>query len=380
MAANTETEQRERLLSLDIFRGITIAGMVLVNNAGDWQSIYPPLRHAEWHGWTPTDLVFPFFLLIVGLSIPIALEKRRSAGGTMADLYWKIARRTLLIFAIGLFLNWFPPTSDPLGRLMNLRIPGVLQRIALGYGFAAIIYLRLGRPAIWRLAALLLGGYWLLLKLVPAPGYAAGDLTREGSLPSWVDRTLLPGHIYRPEYDPEGILSTIPAIVTALIGVLAGQWLREKRDGMERVAGLFAAGMLLLLGGYVWNGLFPINKALWTSSYVLFTAGLGLLLFALCYWLVDLRGVRRWAWPFVIFGVNALALFILSGMMADILTEIHLTTPDGTTETLRSFLYRRLFTSWLGPLNASLAYAVSYVIFWWGVMWVFYRRKIFLRV
>ncbi|MFM8395883.1 MAG: acyltransferase family protein, partial [Acidobacteriota bacterium] len=261
-----------------------------------------------------------------------------------------------------------------------LRIPGVLQRIAVCYGIAAILYLRLGRPALWRLSGALLIGYWLLLKLVPAPGYSAGDLTREGSLPSWVDRTLLSGHIYRPEYDPEGILSTIPAIVTALIGVLAGEWLREKREGMERVAGLFAAGLLLLLAGYLSNGLFPINKALWTSSYVLFTAGLGLLLFALCYWLVDLQGIRRWASPFVIFGVNALALYVLSGIMADVLTEIHLALPDGTTETLRTLLYRRLFTSWLTPLNASLAYAVSYVLFWWGVMWVFYRRKIFIRV
>jgi predicted acyltransferase len=380
MSASNEAIPRERLLSLDVFRGLTIAGMVLVNNAGDWQAIYPPLRHAEWNGWTPTDLVFPFFLLIVGVAIPLAFEKRRADGGTLTDLYWKIARRTLFIFAIGLFLNWFPPTSDPVGRLLSLRIPGVLQRIALCYGVAAILYLQFGRPALWRITGGLLLGYWLLLRLVPAPGFSAGDLTREGSLPSWVDRTLLAGHIYRPQYDPEGILSTIPAVATALIGVLAGQWLRAKREGMERAAGLFAAGMLLLLAGYGWSALFPLNKALWTSSYVLFTAGLGLLLFALCYWLVDLQGIRRWAWPFVVFGVNALALFILSGMMADLLTEIHLTLPDGTAETLRSFLYRRLFTSWLTPLNASLAYAVSYVVFWWGVMWVFYRRKIFFRV
>lgn len=380
IASNLNPTGRERFLALDVFRGLTIAGMVLVNNAGDWQAIYGPLRHATWHGWTPTDLVFPFFLLIVGVAIPIALEKRRAAGGTMTDLYRRILRRTLIIFALGLFLNWYPPTADPLGRLLTLRIPGVLQRIAICYGLAAIIFLRVGRRGIWQLAGGLLVGYWLLLTLVPAPGFAAGDLTREGSLASWVDRTLLPGHIYKPDYDPEGILSTIPALATALIGVLAGEWLRRDRDGMEKAAGLFAAGVLTLLAGYLWDGLFPINKALWTSSYVLFTGGLGLLTLALCYWLVDLRGLRRWAWPFVVFGVNALALYALSGIMADTLSEIQLAQADGTTESLRSWLYRRLFTGWLSPLNASLAYAVSYVLFWWGVMWVFYRRKIFIRV
>jgi len=370
----------ERLLSLDVFRGLTIAGMVLVNNAGDWQSIYPPLRHAVWHGWTPTDLVFPFFLLIVGVAIPIALESRRAAGGSMADLYRKIALRTVTIFAIGLFLNWFPPTSDPIGRLINLRIPGVLQRIAVCYGITAILFLRVGRAGIWRISAVLLVGYWLLLTFVPAPGFTAGDLSREGSLPSWVDRTVLAGHTYRPEYDPEGLLSTIPAVVTALIGLLAGQWLRQNRDQMEKVAGLFAAGFLLLLGGYLGNAIVPINKALWTSSYVLFSGGLGLLCFATCYWLIDLRGVRSWSQPFVVFGVNALALFTLSGIAADLLTEIRLGLPDGGTETLRSFLYRHLFTSWLSPLNASLGYAICYVLLWWGVMWILYRKRIFIRV
>lgn len=374
------TGPAERLLSLDVFRGITIAGMVLVNNAGDWQAIYPPLRHAEWHGWTPTDLVFPFFLLIVGVAIPIALESRRAAGGSMAGLYRKIAQRTVTIFAIGLFLNWFPPTSDPIGRLINLRIPGVLQRIAVCYGIAAFIFLRVGRAGIWRLAVGLLLGYWLLLTFVPAPGFTAGDLSREGSLASWVDRTLLAGHIYRPEYDPEGLLSTIPAVVTTLIGLLAGQWLRQNRDQMERVAGLFAAGFLLLLGGYLGNAIFPINKALWTSSYVLFSGGLGLLGFATCHWLVDLRGVRSWGQPFVVFGVNALALYTLSGITADLLTEIRLGLPDGGTETLRSFLYRHLFTNWLSPLNASLGYAICYVLLWWGVMWILYRKRIFIRV
>jgi len=371
---------KERLLSLDVFRGLTLAGMVLVNNAGDWQHIYPPLKHAEWHGWTPTDLVFPFFLLIVGIAIPIALENRRIAGESISDLQRQILRRTLIIFLIGLFLNWFPPTSDPVGRLMSVRIPGVLQRIAICYGISALLFLRASRGGIWRLSSALLVGYWLLLTFVPAPGFTAGDLSREGSLPSWVDRTLLPGHTYRPDYDPEGILSTVPALVTTLIGVLAGQWLRQDRDRMEKVAALFAAGFLLLLAGYATSAVFPINKALWTSSYVLFSGGLGLLGFALCHWLVDLRQVRAWSRPFVIFGVNALALFVLSGVMADLLNEIRLGLADGGAETLRVFLYRQLFLSWLSPLNASLAYAISYVLLWWVLMWVLYRKRIFIRI
>lgn len=368
-----------RLRSLDVFRGLTIAGMVLVNNPGSWEAAYPPLQHAKWHGWTPTDLIFPFFVLIVGVAIPMALERRKSAGGTMSDIYRKIFRRTLLIFAIGLFLNWFPPTSDPLGRLLSLRIPGVLQRIALCYLFAALLYLGTSRRTQMAVTIGLLAGYWALLSLGSAPGYPMGDLTREGSLASWIDRSLLPGHIYKPDYDPEGLLSTLPAIATAMIGVFAGEWLRSARAGMEKAAGLFAVGLLCLLGGYVWNGLFPINKPLWTSSYVLFTGGLGLMILALCYWLIDLQGFERWSRPFTVFGVNALALFALSGLVADILGEIHLVA-DGTEVTLRTFLYQKLFAGRLAPLNASLAFALSYVLLWWCVMYLFYRRRIFIKV
>jgi predicted acyltransferase len=369
-----------RLQSLDVFRGLTIAGMVLVNNAGDWSAVYPPLQHADWHGWTPTDLVFPFFLLIVGVAIPMALENRRAAGGSMADLHRKIARRTLLIFLFGLVLNWFPPIPSVWERLQALRIPGVLQRIAICYGIAAFLFLRLGRRGIVWLTGGILAGYWALLTWVPAPGGVAGDLSREGSLPSWIDRTLLAGHIYRPSYDPEGILSTLPAVATTLLGVLAGHWLRSARPPMERAAGLFAAGLLCLLVGWAWDGFFPINKALWTSSYVLFTGGLGLQLLALCYWLVDLRGMRGWTFPFVVLGVNALALFVLTGLAADLLQVIRLTGPDGQSIPLQAILYRRLFASWLSARNGSLAYALTFLAFWWAVMWGLYRRRLFLRL
>src|SRR5262245_15973632 len=276
-----EISSTGRLISLDVFRGLTIAGMVLVNNAGNWNAVYPPLLHASWHGWTPTDLIFPFFVFIVGVAIPLAFEKRKAIGGSQRDLQLKILRRTLIIFGIGLMLNAFPFTME---NLTHLRIPGVLQRIALCYFFAALIFVKTKVRTQAIIAAALLIVYWLAMKLIPAPGFAAGDLTMEGSLASWVDRTLLAGHTYRPLYDPEGLLSTVPAVATALFGVLAGQWLMQKREPLEKIAGLFAVGALCVITGYVLNWGFPINKALWTSSYVMFTGGLALQLLALCYW------------------------------------------------------------------------------------------------
>ncbi len=351
--------------------------MVLVNNAGNWNAVYPPLLHAQWDGWTPTDLVFPFFVFIVGVAIPLALERRKAAGGSQRDLYLKIFRRTALIFGLGLVLNWFPFTIT---RLVNLRLPGVLQRIAICYLFASFIFLKAKVRTQAIIAAALLIGYWLIMKLIPAPGYAAGDLSIEGSLASWVDRTLLAGHTYKPLYDPEGLLSTVPAIATALFGVLAGQWLMQRREAIDKVAGLFAAGALCVIAGYVWNWFFPINKALWTSSYVLFTGGLALQFLALCYWAIEIKGYRRWAWPFVVFGVNALALYALSSFFADVLTEIKLPRLDGSAGDLKYFIYERVLASWLSPVNASLAFALSYVLIWWLLMLVLYRRKIFIKV
>jgi predicted acyltransferase len=366
-----------RLISLDVFRGLTIAGMVLVNNAGDWNAVYPPLLHAEWHGWTPTDLVFPFFVFIVGVAIPLAFEKRKAAGGDQRDLYLKIFRRTAMIFLLGLTLNAFPFTMD---KLANLRLPGVLQRIALCYFFAALIFLKARARTQAIIAAALLIAYWLAFLLIAAPGYARGDLTMEGSLASWVDRTLLAGHTYKPIYDPEGLLSSIPAVVTALFGVLAGQWLMERREAVEKVAGLFAIGALCVIAGYVWNWFFPINKALWTSSYVVFTGGLALQLLALCHWAIELKGYRRWARPFVVFGVNALALYVLSSLMMKAMLLIKAPKLDGTTGDLKTFIYERVFATWLSPINASLLFALSYVALWWLLMYALYRRRIFIKV
>ena len=374
MPTSSVPSETNRLVSLDVFRGITIAGMILVNNPGTWEYVYGPLRHAEWHGWTPTDLVFPFFLFIVGVAIPLAFGKRleSGSGGSKRDLYLKIIKRTLIIFAIGLFLNGFPYFG-----LAEYRIPGVLQRIAVCYFFASIIFLNAKLRTQVAITIALLVGYWLMLKFIPAPGYAAGDLTKEGSLPSYIDRVVFGKHVWAQAavYDPEGLLSTIPAIATAMIGVFTGQWLRTEKSRIDKAAGMFVAGAVCVAVGWAWNLFFPINKALWTSSYVLFTGGLALQFLALCYWLIDIKGYRRWAKPFEVFGMNAIALYVGAGLMASLFGEIKV----GAT-TLGTWIYQNLFASWASPINASLAFAIAFVVFWEALMWLLYRRKIFLRI
>ena len=364
--------QTQRLVSLDVFRGITIAGMVLVNNPGSWEHIYWPLEHAAWHGWTPTDLVFPFFLFIVGVSIPLAFAKRLESGGSKRDLYLKIIKRTLIIFAIGLFLNGLPYFG-----LAEYRIPGVLQRIAVCYFFASIIFLNTKVRTQIAIAIGLLVFYWLLVKLVPAPGFAAGDLTKEGSLPSYVDRVVFGKHVWAQAkvYDPEGLLSTIPAIATSLIGVLTGTWLRTEKTRYEKAAGMFVVGAVCVAIGWACNPFFVINKALWTSSYVLFTGGLALQFLSICYWLIDIQGYRRWAKPFEVFGLNAIALYVVADVIAMALGEIKI-----GGDSIGSWAYDHLFASWASPINASLAMAIAFVLVCLGLMWILYRRNIFLKV
>jgi predicted acyltransferase len=367
-----------RLLSLDVFRGITIAGMILVNNPGPSGRVYWPLEHAAWHGWTPTDLIFPFFLFIVGVSITLAFARRVEAGGTQHDLYPKILRRTVLIYAFGFLLAGFPYFN-----LSTVRLTGVLQRIAVCYLCAAVIFLKTSwRAQLWIAVGLLLA-YWGVSEFVAAPGYAAGDLSREGSIASWVDRVVLGNHIWKGGgrvYDPEGLLSTIPAIATTLTGLLAGRWLREPREAHEKVAGLFVAGVACVVVGWAWNAWFPVNKALWTSSYVVFTTGMALQLLALCYWLVDIKNYRRWALPFRVFGVNALAVFVLSGLTARLMSLWKLPRADGRPGNLQTYIYEHLFAPWAAPAAGSLLYALLYVLLWLGLMWILYRRKIYLKV
>lgn len=380
-------DQNPRLLSLDVFRGITIAGMVLVNNPGTWSAIYDPLEHAEWNGWTPTDFVFPFFLFIVGISISLALGRRVESGGVDRGVYLKIVRRTLLIFGLGLFLATFPFYNFSKGEWLDpstVRIMGVLQRIAVCYFFASLIFLHTSWKKQLIIAIALLIAYWLLMTLIPVPGCEITTFNDKAcNLAAYIDRAVLgEGHIWRSAkvYDPEGLLSTIPAIATTIAGILCGHWIRSKRDDTEKVAGMFFFGIALVALGWAWHSWFPINKALWTSSYVVFTAGLALCFLGFCYWLIDIKGYKAWAKPFVIFGVNALALFVGSGIMARIMGLIKVPGPEGPAISLQQWIFTNIFLPLASPINASLMYAICFILVWLFLMWLLYRKRIYIKV
>jgi predicted acyltransferase len=362
-----------RLLSLDTFRGITVAAMILVNNPGDWGHIYAPLGHAHWHGWTPTDLIFPFFLFIVGVSISYALQQKDRAG-----LVGKVVKRSLILFSLGLFLNLFPKFD-----FTTVRIPGVLQRIALVYLACSLIYIKTDTRTQGWLIGILLVGYWLLMSFVPVPDFGPANLDAETNLGAWLDRTLLGGHLWKTSkiWDPEGLLSTLPAIATGLSGILAGTLLKSRRPEAEKAVWLFVAGCFALLGAYIWNGFFPINKSLWTSSFVLLTSGLALQGLALCYWLIDVQGYKKWTKPFVAFGVNAITVFFLSGLIPRILNMIKVQHPDGSEIGAKEWLYQTLFVPYFeSPYNASLAGALTFVLIWFGILGWMYQQKIIIKV
>jgi len=366
-----------RLLALDVFRGFTMASMVIVNNPGDWGNVYAPLLHAEWNGLTFTDLIFPFFLFIVGVSITLS---HRSLGP-----WGPIFRRAAIIVALGWFLGGYPRFD-----VTRWRIPGVLQRIAVCYLAAAVIYKltafagprRVARQAavVSAIVAVLLLGYWGAMMLIPVPGGQAGDLSVEGNLAAYVDRTLMLGHMWKPTWDPEGLLSTFPAIGTTLLGVLTGLWLSVSTKKPARgVAALVAAGLIAVTLGMVWNRVFPVNKNLWTSSYVLVTAGRAAIYLSVLIWFIDVRGWRRWTKPLVILGTNAITLFVLSGLFVKTLILIKVPRGDASVSLAR-FIYEALYVPLAAPKNASLAYALTHLVLLFFVLAWMYRRRIFLRV
>jgi len=365
----------DRLLSLDAFRGIAIAGMILVNNPGTWHSVYPALQHSEWNGCTPADLIFPFFLFIVGVATTLSIVPSLERGVDRTNLLGKVLRRTLTVFALGIILNGFP-----LFDLSVLRIPGVLQRVAICYFAASLAVLAVGVRGQSITVAVLLVGYWALLAWVPFPGHAAGTLVPDANLPAAVDGAVLHDHLLFPDWDPEGLLSTLGAIGTTLFGVLTGHWLRSGRSVSERALGLFIAGNAALLGGAVLSIWLPINKSLWTSSYAVFTAGVALNLFASCYWLIDVKGYRRWAAPFVVYGTNSIVAYVLSSLLAKVLLLWTVPTPDGSRIPFQQFAFEALFLRVADPVNASLLYALAWLMLWLGITAFLYRHRVVIKI
>jgi len=374
-----------RLLSLDSFRGATIAAMIVVNTPGSWEYVYPQLRHAAWHGWTMTDMIFPFFLWIVGVAMTLSFAKRMERGESKNRLLLHSVRRAAIIFALGLIIFGVPGLLfDPAFSIATVRIPGVLQRIAVCYLIVSIISLNSGIRAQVAWMVSLLAGYWLFMKVVPVPGYGPGVMDPVGNLCWYIDSSLLAGHtwIYAPTqgFDPEGILSTLPAIATTLAGVLTGHLIRSNRPAVEKTVLMFASGYFCLLLGAMFDMWFPINKNLWTSSFVVFMAGWALVCFATVYWLVDVQGRTRWAKPFVVLGMNAITIYCLSEVAAVCLFLAPWTASDGT----RTSLYDHIFKSWffplLSPMNSSLLFALTFLLLLYAVAWALYRRKWFIKI
>jgi predicted acyltransferase len=366
-----------RLDGLDVLRGLTVAGMLVVNTPGTWDHVYPPLLHAEWNGWTYTDTIFPFFLFIVGVSMEISFARRGAGGATRADLLRHTAARGAAIFGIGLALN---ALSFVLFHKEHLRIPGVLQRIGVCFLAAGLIRLLLGRRGVFPAAVTLVLLYWALMKLVPVPGFGAGRLDVEGNLAAWVDRAVLGAHTWKPGWDPEGPLSTLPATATTLFGAMAGALLTARMELRRKIPALLAAGVAGAVVGALWGTVFPINKNLWTSSYAVFMAGLAAVSLAIGLWIVDARGWKAWAAPFRWLGRNALAIFTLSLLAVLMLLWIKVPDAAGKPRSLYSTIYRTVFDRFADPRLGSLLFALAFLAVFLGIAGVLYRRRIFLKL
>jgi predicted acyltransferase len=421
---------KERLTSLDVFRGFTILLMTIVNNPGSWSSIYPPLEHAEWHGCTPTDLVFPFFVFIMGTAIPFAMPVKYFDGA----VFNKILVRSLRIFCLGLFLSVFSRIHlfglegipllgvrlviafavayallgnfsikvktilavgifiillslafSGLEHFEDTRIPGVLQRIAIVYFFASILYLKTNLKTQLGVVASILVIYYLLMAFVPVPGFGPANFDKGTNLAAWLDNLVLNGHLWSVSktWDPEGILSTLPAIGTGILGMYIGQLLNLQTNRTEILKKTAVTGVILLIGGLLWNIIFPINKSLWTSSYVLYTAGIATLCLSLLYYIIDIQGYKKWAKLFLIWGVNPMIVFFFSGIIPRVLGSIQVQNPEtgGEEISVLTLIYKHgIAPCFENPLNASLAYALLYAVFWSVILWIFYKKKMIFKV
>jgi predicted acyltransferase len=383
-AAANPADARPRLLSLDVFRGVNILIMIVVNCCGPGSFVQ--LQHSAWNGWTLTDLVFPFFLFITGVSLTFSFASRlqgslHERADARLQLLPHIVRRAATIFAIGLLINAFPHY-----HLATWRIPGVLQRIALCYLVGSVLYLWSGARTRWAVIAGLLVGYWILLRYVPVPGFGIPTvniplLDPNRNLAAWLDRRLMMGHLYEKVRDPEGLLSTLPAIATILFGIAAGEWIRELRgDSARLLRRLLGVGLACFAAGELWGLSFPINKKLWTSSYVLLTAGLAMITLTACYWLMDVKKVRgRWMIVPLVFGTNCIFAYSFSEFVATslVVAKCHL---DGNLMSYQAAFTSLTFDRIPWPEWSSLGFALFYAAFCWFFTWLLYRRRIFLKV
>ncbi|MBP1225114.1 acyltransferase family protein [Flavobacterium sp. 1355] len=421
---------KERLISLDVFRGLTILLMTIVNNPGDWGHVFPPLLHAEWHGCTPTDLVFPFFIFIMGVAVPLAMPDKRYDDTT----FNKILIRSLRMLCLGIFFNYFGKIqffglegipllifrliitiavgyalmgsfSSKLKNILafsilfiylilaysgieayhDVRLPGVLQRIAVVYFVISLLYLKTSQRTQIITGALLLIGYWAVMTLIPVPGIGEANLDKGTNLASWLDSILLKGHMYSGTitWDPEGVLSTIPSIVNGIIGLLIGQLLQQKTAKSNIAKKMAMTGIALIIGGLLWNIVFPINKSIWTSSYVLYTTGLATTTLSILYYLIDIAEYQKGSKLFLIWGVNPMIVFFASQIIPQALVMIQFENPHKTGENINllSYLYRYGIAPFFSnPMMASFAGALVYVAIWTFILWIFYRNKLIFKV
>jgi len=389
----------ERLVSLDVYRGLTVAGMILVTDPGTYSAVYPPLLHASWNGWTPTDMIFPSFLFISGIAMTLSFASRTARGESRIRIASHLFRRALLLILIGLILNGFP-----LFNLHTLRIPGILQRIALCYLGGGLLCLACTPKGasrsdeqvashtssrvimiLWVIFAIL-AGYWLLLKFFPVPGFGPGRLDSLGNLSAYIDRAvfktshlwaygLTPG--YGVTYDPEGLLSTLPALTNLLAGILVGEWLRTKSVKGRRILSIVFIGVVLFIAGRLLDPLMPINKRIYTPTFALLSIGFGMVAFSLCYWIVDICRWRWWTPPALVFGSNAILAFGLSTIITSLFDQIRV---GSGRLPIHGWVYAHLCLPWLSPVNASLTYAIAIVLLNLAIITPLYRKGIFLRI
>lgn len=384
-----EIRTNNRLLSLDVFRGMTVIGMILVNNPGDGNFVYSSLEHAKWDGCTLADMVFPFFLFIVGVSVALSFAGRIERGADTKELFFKILKRSILLFIAGMFLGGYPfvqITADEIKWIgfSNLKFPGILPRIAIIYFITSVIFLKAKPKTIAIIAGSILLFYWGSLSLVPVPGLGHASLDPGTNLGFYFDKMLLGGIFPKTisTEDSGGLLSTLPAISNSLFGVLLGYWLRKKDEVVGKVVWIFVVGIFSLVAGIIWDIWFPINKSLWTSSFVLYTTGLGLQLFAFLYWFADVLESKWWCRPFIVYGTNALFVYFISVVFSRSIKQlIFFTDSAGIRMNMKDYLFRNfiapLFSS---PFNSSAAWASLIVLFWFCILSYLYKKNIFIKL